>query len=785
MTGTEQPLSGIRVVDLSGPIGAYASHLLTGLGADVLLVEPLGGDALRHSLPRRHGLGLGFAYYHGGQRSLLLDTTREAAVPTLADLARDADALLVSPSPHRPLAGYDETTTSLSWTPTDAVVCAITPFGLTGPLRRWRSSPFVSHAMSGDMYRVGPPEGPPVAAPARICWDEAGAHAVVCVLAALLARAEVGGQLIDLSVHDVLCAKDFQIETYSVTGKAVGGRNVGVGYPPTGTWRCADGQIDIGAHQRTHWDAFLEMLGDPDELQAPALADVMVRREIFDGLSDTIATLVAAERREDLVQRGQAAGLPCAVRNTPSEFVRDAQLTARRFFATVDDPELGPLRLPGAPVVSSVAMFRPGGPAPGPGAGGDEWARGARVDPAEIARPLHGVRVLSFGAFIAGNTTGLALAELGADVVKIEPFERPEVLRTAGYAYGRLVKEPSGVTNTVLYAGLTRGVRSLSLDMHTDLGRDLFRRLAGAADVVIENFGSAGQLAAWGCASDDLLAINPELVMLSLSGYGRTGPRASYRAYGTNVSAFTGLSEVWGHTHGTLTDYVCSVHGVVGVLAGLAFVARHGHGVLLDAAQIETMAAVMAPLLVEPLVNGRDVVPPGNDVPGTMLSGAFRCAGDDRWVAIEIDDLADWRALCAVLERADLVAHDSEEVARLRPQLELALGEWAAVRSPHTAAMLLQGRGIAAGAVQDSEDVARDPALRSRGMVVELNQPDLGPIEYAQSPYHLSKTPGLVRRCGPRLGEHTAELLHEWLGLDDAEIRALAGHGAVFVADRS
>ena len=302
---------------------------------------------------------------------------------------------------------------------------------------------------------------------------------------------------------------------------------------------------------------------------------------------------------------------------------------------------------------------------------------------------------------------------------------------------------------------------------------------------MIENFGSAGQLAAWGCAFDDLLAINPKLVMLSLSGYGRTGPRASYRAYGTNVSAFTGLSEVWGHTHGTLTDYVCSVHGVVGILAGLAFVARHGNGVLLDAAQIETMAAVMAPLLVEPLMGGDDVVPRGNDVPGTMLSGAFRCAGDDRWAAIEIDDLADWRALCAVLDRADLVAHDGEEAARLRPQLALALDEWVAERSPHTAALLLQERGIAAGAVQDSEDVARDPALRSRGMVVELDQPDLGPIEYAQSPYHLSKTPGFVRRRGPRLGEHTAELLHEWLGLDDTAVGALAGERAVFVADQS
>ena len=478
MTGSEQPLSGIRVLDLSGPIGAYAGHLLTGLGADVLLVEPPDGDPLRHTPPLRRGRGLAFAYYHGGQRSLALDTTQDAAVPALTALAHDADVLLVSPSAPRPLAGYDEATTSLSWTPDDAIVCAITPFGLTGPRRRWRSSPFVSHAMSGDMHRVGPPEGPPVAAPGRICWDEAGAHAVVCVLAALLARAEVGGQLIDLSVHDVLCAKDFQLETYSVTGKAVGGRSVGVGYPPTGTWRCADGQIDIGAHQRTHWDAFLEMLGGPDELQAPALADVMVRREIFDGLSDTIATLLAAERREDLVRRGQAAGLPSAVRNTPSEFVHDAQLAARRFFISVDDADLGPLRLPGAPVVSSPAMFRPGGPAPGPGASGNEWARGAARRPVRTCKAPQ-------------RRSGVELRRLhrrqrhGSCARRARRRRREDrAVRTPrGAAHRGLCVRP-GREGTVgrdqhrAVRGPHSGVRSLSLDMHTGLGRDLFRRLA-------------------------------------------------------------------------------------------------------------------------------------------------------------------------------------------------------------------------------------------------------------------------------------------------------------------
>ena len=201
-----------------------------------------------------------------------------------------------------------------------------------------------------------------------------------------------------------------------------------------------------------------------------------------------------------------------------------------------------------------------------------------------------------------------------------------------------------------------------------------------------------------------------------------------------------------------------------------------------DAAQIETAAVVMAPILLEPLVNGRDVEPPGNDVAGSVLSGAFRCAGHDRWVAVELEDLDDWAALCALLECPELGVDDTEQAAERRDELVAVLEAWAAERSPHTAALILQQAGLAAGAVQDMEDVYRDPVLRERGFVVEVDQPDLGVIEYPQSPHRLSATPGRYRCPGPRLGEHTDEILREWLGLDDDEIEDLVDAGAIFVA---
>jgi benzylsuccinate CoA-transferase BbsF subunit len=399
------------------------------------------------------------------------------------------------------------------------------------------------------------------------------------------------------------------------------------------------------------------------------------------------------------------------------------------------------------------------------------------------ARPktIETLRVVSFGAFVAGNTTGLALADLGADVVKVEARARPDVLRMPAYGFGETnAVEPSGVQSTIMQADLARSMRNLSLDMEIEEGRELFRRLVAVTDVVIENFG-AHTMEHWGCSFDDLLRINPRLVMVSLSGYGRTGPRRAYLAYATNISNFTGLTTTWGMQHGTHSDYVAAAHAVVGVLAAIAHVSRTGTGVYVDVAQIEALAAVMAPLLLDPLNNGHDTGAPGNTVAGSWFSAVVACQGHDRWLAIELEDADDWATLCGFLELPALASAPMGDPAA-REELGTALREWALERSPHTAALLLQRAGLAAEAVADNEDVVRDPQVRARGAAVELDQPDLGVIEYYQSPYRLSKTPGSARRAGARLGEHTHAVLREWLAIDDDELAALARADALFQA---
>jgi benzylsuccinate CoA-transferase BbsF subunit len=379
---------------------------------------------------------------------------------------------------------------------------------------------------------------------------------------------------------------------------------------------------------------------------------------------------------------------------------------------------------------------------------------------------------------VAGYTTAAILGQLGADVVKIEPLDRPEVLRSPAYAIGPVATEPSGVPNTVMNASLSRATRNLAADISTDKGRALFLRLVEAADVVVENLGPGSQKTL-GVSFEALSQVNPRIVLTSLSGYGRTGPRSSYLAYATNISNFTGMSYEWDFCHGTLSDYVTAAHASLGTLAALRHVRATGEGVWVDAAQTEAMTAAMPQGVLEAAVNGRDLPPPGNTVPGSLCSGVFGCKGFDAWVAVDIEDLADWASACDLFD-VPLHVDSVSEARELQPALEAALHGWAAERTAHTAAHQLQRAGLAAGVVQSMEDIWRDPQIWAREFPVSLSQPDLGTYYYGDSFYRLSETPGRVGHVGHRLGQDTSDVLSEWLGMGGDEIQGLLDSGAAF-----
>jgi crotonobetainyl-CoA:carnitine CoA-transferase CaiB-like acyl-CoA transferase len=767
MTMDVLPLDGIRVLDLSGPVGSYGGRLLADAGADVVKVEPPAGDELRRQGPfagRRADAGrsLPFAYFHANKRGILLDYRSPAALGTLGELGAHADVVLVTP----PVAGFDADTGELSWAAADAVVCSVTPFGITGPYRTWRATHLTSCALGGAMSQYGPPEGPPLVMPGRQHYAHVGTHAAIAVLAALRARPAVGGQFIDISAHEVLAASLYELHRYTNFADIMR-RRPAVQAALGGMWPCRDGLIEFSVSTDKHWAGFRELLGQPPELADPALTDPSVRQERAAEIIAIAGPAIAAMDREDFVARAQRLGVPSSLINTVGQFARDRQLSSRGFLVRQSLGDLGEVEVPGLPFRSRqplLAQYRRPAPRLGqdePSAIAREWALTER--PAVPAgRPLSSFRVVSFGAVIAGAVCATMLAELGADVIKIESPVMPDSVRRVRMA-DPAVREPSGAPVSPMFASYNRSVRSLALDMKQPSSVDLVLRLVAEADVVLENL-SSDVLERWGLGYEKIAAVNPAIVMLSQTGFGHTGPRSHYLAYASTVFSFTGLTQIWGQSHPTAHDYPSAAHGLFAILAALAARDRTGQGTHIDQAQIEVAGAVMGPMLLDYLVNGRD---PGEDPPPGMV---VRGLGDDGWLAVEAEDDADWQRLAALVGTADPDDHAA---------VTAALRAWAGALTPQQAMRILQRAGLAAGAVQNTEDVTRDPQHRERHFLREMNHPDLGMAEYAGPPHRLAKTPATIKRRTPRLGEHTAEILSEWLGMGPEESQAYVWPPAV------
>ena len=778
------PLGGMRVIDLSGPLGSYCGRLLADAGADVVKVEPPEGDELRRRPPFAgdHAgpeASLSFAYYHANKRGVVLDCREPAAAGPLAELGAHCDVVILTPTVRSPVTGFDPATGKLAWAGPSAVVCSITPFGLTGPYRAWRATQLTSHAMSGLMYTQGPLDGPPVVVPGQQLYDHVGTHAALAVLAALRSRPQAGGQLIDMSAHEVLTQSCFAIYDYTNAAR------IGRRRPPAavsssgGAFGCRDGVVEFTASTDKHWLALMELLGQPAELADPSWAHPAARHPYEDKIIEVIRPLIAAMSREDFVTRGQQLGLPCTLVNTIGQFADDQQPRSRGFFVRRPLAGLGEFDLPGEPFRCTeqvLAQYRRPAPRLGetdPAAVARQWREPA--PPAPAPAPLSGIRVISFGTAIAGALSGTALADLGADVVKIESPGRPDNLRRLRAPGDPVIHEPSGADTSPMFANFNRTARSVALDMKDPSSVALFLRLAGAADVIVENY-APGVMRRWGLGYEQIAAVNPRIIQLSLTGFGHSGPRWHYLAYGSTVGTFVGLTDAWPYQNGVHFDYISQAHGVFAVLAALAARDRTGRGTHVDLAEVETAAAVMGPMMLDYIVNGRGSARPGNRVPGALLSEVVRCRGDDQWLAVELEDAADWRALarltgCDDLGEAAPVPNDAPGETDELPRRELAraLADWAAGLTAQQAMRMLQRAGLAGGAVQDSEDVVRDPQHRERHFLLEMDHPDLGVAEYPAPPHRLAGTPPAVRRPAPRLGAHTIEVLGEWLGMAPAE----------------
>jgi crotonobetainyl-CoA:carnitine CoA-transferase CaiB-like acyl-CoA transferase len=397
--------------------------------------------------------------------------------------------------------------------------------------------------------------------------------------------------------------------------------------------------------------------------------------------------------------------------------------------------------------------------------------------------PLQGIRVLDLSWVWAGPYTGLQLGHLGAEVIKVESTLRPDInRRIPPFAEGK-----PGLNRGGSFNQWNQNKRSLALDLSHPKAKEIVLQLARKCDVAIENF-SAGVLNKMGLGYKELSRENPRLVMVSLSGFGQTGPISRNVAYGATVMAMGGLTALTGYRNQeprsaglSYPDPNSALHSVFGILAALWRRDRTGQGEYIDCSLLEAMVAVMPEGLMAQMMTGEQPRRDANRDPVLAPYGVFRCAGEDNWISICVRDDDEWRNLCAVMKQDTLAIDPRFASAAARKHNEDALEEivtaWTRNFDFVELESMLQRAGVAAAAVMSAKDVAADQHLEARGFFARLNHPETGVYTHAGTPWHFSATPVSVRRPAPQLGEATEYVMKELLGYSDAEYQKLSAEG--------
>lgn len=641
---------------------------------------------------------------------------------------------------------------------------SVTTFGSSGPRARWRGSELVASATSGILRLVGDVDRPPVKEALDACGFHADMVAACGALAALHERVDSGkGQHVDVSIQEVAFSRNvngllvwqFDRRLLRRAGGAVSYGRVTVRC----IWPLADGFCfhslmtgRFGAPANQALSDWMDEAGMDNPLRGVdwqrynrSTLDAAIRARWETAIEAFFRTRTRAEIDGD----GRRRGINATVIAAPADVLADPHLRARRFWQ-----KSGADELPGRFV--SIT-------------GGDAPASPAPASRRELARvpsrgPLAGVRVLDFSWALVGSITTKTLGDLGCEVIKVESRSRPCLSRLDVQVQA---SRADSFDDKPWFAHLNTSKQSLSLDMKHPASRELLDPLIEWADVVVENF-SPGTMEKLGLDYARLAQRNPRLVMASGSVFGQTGPLAQSWGIDGTGAALSGRTLLTGWpdrapvipSAAPYGDVIVPYAMAASVIAALEQRRRSGRGCHIDASMYELCVQQMRAAYV---AGGVEAARTGNADARAFHQGVYAAQGEERWIAVTFDTAADW-AVFAIAE--GLKANDERE-------REAALEAWAAARIDHDAVEQLQHLGIAAGVVQDMEDLCeRDPQLRARHVLLPLDHAVLGRFGHVRTPIDFSASRPQPFRA-PSIGEHNRAIAQALCGLSPARIDEL------------
>ena len=401
--------------------------------------------------------------------------------------------------------------------------------------------------------------------------------------------------------------------------------------------------------------------------------------------------------------------------------------------------------------------------------------------------PLSGVNVLDLSWIVAGPTVGRAMADYGATVIRVESPTRVDTARVVGPFH----QDEPGVENSGLYGSVNAGKWGLTLDLRVPEAQDIFRRLVVWADIVCESF-TAGVLARWELDYQHLRELKPELIMLSSTLLGQSGPYNQVSGFGSQGAGMAGIQDLAGWPdrapagpYGPYTDYPAPRFALTALLAALDHRNRTGEGIFIDQAQAEGTLQLLAPALIDVKNGGPALKRRGNDDPQMCPHGVYPCLAPEgrpeAWVAIAVADDEQWRRLSSLLSLSisDEASLTFDERREHQAEIDDAISRWTSTMSAADVEVSLQQTGIAAHRLSTSEDAANDPQLAHREHFRRLPHSLHGETVIEGPRYILSETPAQHPRPAPQYGEHNELILTNLLGFSIEEIGELAASGAL------
>ena len=835
MAPSDLPLAGSIVIDLSDECLSLGARWLSDFGADVIRVESASGDALRVSGPHLDDRGdvesgLRHLLYNAGKRSLALNFDAPGAWDLIDRLLAEADVVL---------APLDKSVDARRFFDRERLERVHSHLGVIDVVTRrggegLPASDIVGVAAGGLMQGLGFPDVAPDYPAGKLAYKQASQVAAATGAAMIFDRRNgVRPSHAYISLQEAILSTTIHFANENMW-RQLGEKAFRPGGNISSLVQAKDGKwLTFGITPNTHerWAAFGQWLyersGYDGIIGAEYPGDIYIPEwggEVHRAFQQACATL----DREALCFEAQSRGFLAVPVNSARDIVEDPHLHERGTFLPVEHPQFDrEIELPRLPIYSTA--YEPvGRPAPVLGAdSADVLAEMLDVDPAEYDRlagsglavgppsafgisprsagggrtrradvdaartqqngrtrgqaierdnlPLKGIRVIDFCWQAAGPLTTELMANLGADVIKIETDARIDTLRVALPAY-----DPPTIETGAFFQDCNTDKRSINLNLSAPEGLRVAYDLIREADVVTDNF-TGGVMKRIGLGFDDLKKINPRIVVCSLPVMGTWGPKASWKGIGNSVVALCGLAAHTGAADRKPTGVLLHTDFTLGPLAATAILSaliqrdRTGVGQEIEIPQYEAGIHLLDTELIDQLANGELSPRRGNRSPEMAPHGLFRCAGDDRWLALSARDTVDWLEICRVIGRDDLATREELRTLEGRKaaedEIEAAITNWTCEQDVWQATESFAAAGVPAGPNEDIEDlVETDPSMR--GFFHEFDHP-VGINFMAQNQPFLWNGERLPIRRAPFFGEHNEQVYRDELGLSEEEFTQL------------